>query len=215
MLALFNTRALDKETGLEQILAHWGVRISGVIVTDPEHSQDGSDVIVSAFSKHPLVNPLLGNGLYLDRPRPVSGPRTQPTGGPRVEAVAFSGEHAFMEGDPNRKQYRFPLMVTVERGDIKGVSSERGATRAVVAGDSVFLDNAHIDYLANRDFAVSAMDWLLDRTQLVEGLGAHPVKEWNVIMTKAQFQQAQWILLAGMPGGVLLLGGLVWIRRRK
>src|SRR5205823_4153838 len=42
LLALFNTRALDKETGLEQILAGWGVRISAVIVDDPEHSASGS-----------------------------------------------------------------------------------------------------------------------------------------------------------------------------
>jgi LPXTG-motif cell wall-anchored protein len=27
--------------------------------------------------------------------------------------------------------------------------------------------------------------------------------------------QAQWVLLAGLPGFVLFLGGLVWLRRRK
>jgi len=85
----------------------------------------------------------------------------------------------------------------------------------IVAGDSVFLDNAHIDVYANRDFAVAAMDWLLERTQFVEGLGARPVQEWRVIMTKSQYQQTQWILLAGMPGSALLLGCLVWFQRRK
>jgi LPXTG-motif cell wall-anchored protein len=34
-------------------------------------------------------------------------------------------------------------------------------------------------------------------------------------MTRAQLHQAQWVLLAGLPGSVLLLGGLVWLRRRK
>jgi len=216
MLALFNTRALEKETGLEQTLTNWGVRVSGVIVSDPDQSSSGSDVIVSAFSKHAMINPLVGYMLYLDRPRPISklGSRTQASDAPKVEAVAFSSEHAFMDGDPTRKQYRFPLIVAVERGD-RGVSAERGSTRMIVVGDSVFLDNAHIDVYANRDFAVAAMDWLLERTQFVEGLGARPVQEWRVIMTKSQYQQTQWILLAGMPGSALLLGCLVWFQRRK
>src|SRR5207249_1806501 len=66
LLALFDSRALDKETGLEQILARWGVGISSVIVRDLEQSSTKLDVVVSAFSKHPLVNPIVGFGLYLE-----------------------------------------------------------------------------------------------------------------------------------------------------
>jgi len=110
-----------------------------------------------------------------------------------------------MEGDPKQTPYQFPLIVAVEGG----------ATRAVVAGDSIFLDNAHIDLLANRDFAIAATDWLLDRTQLLESLSGYPVSEYKLVMTSSQFQKTQWILLGGMPGGVLLLGGLVWLRRRR
>jgi LPXTG-motif cell wall-anchored protein len=28
-------------------------------------------------------------------------------------------------------------------------------------------------------------------------------------------QKLEWILLGAMPGGVLMLGGLVWLRRRR
>jgi len=34
-------------------------------------------------------------------------------------------------------------------------------------------------------------------------------------MTQTQLHQAQWVLLAGLPGSVLFLGSLVWLRRRK
>ena len=34
-------------------------------------------------------------------------------------------------------------------------------------------------------------------------------------MTKTQLHQAQWVLLGALPGSVLLLGGLVWLRRRR
>src|SRR5207245_5489906 len=140
-----------------QILLNSGVRVGGVIIRDPEHSSSGSDVVVSAFGKHPLVNPVVGFGLFLERPRYVSkgGPRLQGADAPRVEQIAFTGLTAYMEGDPGPKRYQFPLMVAVEKGDIKGVSIERGAARMVVAGDSIFLDNGHFDYLKNRDFAVA------------------------------------------------------------
>src|SRR5262249_20704730 len=155
--------------------------------------------------------------LYLERPRFISrvASATQGAEKPRVEQIAFSGPRAYMEGDPDRKPYQFPLMVAVERGDIKGVSTDRGATRMVVAGDATFLWNAHLDLLKNRDFAVGAADWLLDRTQLLEGIGPRPLTEYRLVMTSAQLRKAKLILLAGMPGGVLLLGGLVSLKRRK
>lgn len=78
----------------------------------------------------------------------------------------------------------------------------------------MFLGNRQLDLLANRDFAGLAANWLLDRTQLLEGLGPRPVSEYRLVMTKKQLQSAQWILLGAMPGGVLVLGTLVWLRRR-
>ena len=85
----------------------------------------------------------------------------------------------------------------------------------VIVGDSLFLANHQIDSLANRDFASDAVNWLLERTQLLAGLGPRLVDEHTLVMTKTQLHQAQWVLLAGLPGSVLFLGGLVWLRRRK
>lgn len=34
-------------------------------------------------------------------------------------------------------------------------------------------------------------------------------------MTQSQLLAVRWILLLGMPGGVLLIGLLVWLRRRS
>jgi ABC-type uncharacterized transport system involved in gliding motility auxiliary subunit len=106
-------------------------------------------------------------------------------------------------------------MVAVEKGAIKGVITERGATRMVVVGDSVFLGNLQIDSQANRDFAAAAVNWLLERTQLLAGVGPRPVTQYRIVMTRAQMHQAQWILLGALPGSVALLGGLVWLRRRR
>jgi LPXTG-motif cell wall-anchored protein len=41
------------------------------------------------------------------------------------------------------------------------------------------------------------------------------VEAFRINLTKAQLQSFQWILLGAMPGTILALGGLVWLRRRK
>jgi len=54
----------------------------------------------------------------------------------------------------------------------------------------------------------------MDRVQLLQGIGPKPIGQYRVVMTKAQTQTTRWLLLAGMPGTVLFLGALVWLRRR-
>jgi hypothetical protein len=106
-------------------------------------------------------------------------------------------------------------MVAVEKGAIKDVITERGSTRIIVVGDSLFLGNLQIESAANRDFVGNAVNWLLERTQLLAGLGPRPIMQYKIVMTKAQLHQAQWVLLGVLPGSVLFLGGLVWLRRRR
>lgn len=216
LLALFNADSAGKETGLEAILAKWGVAVGNDVVADPEHSQYGPEVIVSAFSTHPVVSSLLYSGLYLVRPRTVSKLqlRSPAADAPRVEEIAFTGTNAVLAGRPDQQPRPYPLMVAVEKGAIKNVVTERGTTRIVVVGDSLFLGNRYIALLSNSDFAALAVNWLLNRAELVQGIGPRPITEYRLVMTKAQLRGAEWLLLAGLPGGVLLLGGLVWLRRR-
>jgi hypothetical protein len=216
LLALFNSRSVNRPTGLENILAKWGVGVGANIVVDPDHSPSGSEVIVSSFTNHRLVNPLLKTGLYLIQPRTVCKLPTQlpAPDALRVEEIAFTFPGAFLLGNESHRQ-RFPLMVAVEKPPIKGVITERGTTRMVVVGDSLFLGNNQIDLLGNRDFAGYAVNWLLDRAQLLEGVGPQRIDEYRLVMTPAQLQRARWLLLGGLPGTALLLGGLVWLRRRR
>ena len=81
----------------------------------------------------------------------------------------------------------------------------------------ICLDNEIFDSVpANYYFAGQAVNWLLDSPQiLLSGLGPRPLKEYKLIMTEAQRRTVQWLLLAALPGAVLFLGGLVWLRRRR
>jgi hypothetical protein len=106
-------------------------------------------------------------------------------------------------------------MVAVEQKPVPGVANPRGTTRMIVAGDSFFLNNRQIESLANRDFAGYAVNWLLDRTVLLDGIGPRPVTEFRLTMTRDQQKTVRWLLLGALPGAVLLFGGLVWLARRK
>ena len=218
LLVLFNFGTFRKETGLERLLAKWGVDVGRNAVTDPDNTTKGTDVIVSDFGngKHPVVNSLIQSAIHLSLPRTVGQLKLQAEAAdaPRVEEIAFSGSRATVAGGLDQKP-PFPLVVAVEKGALKDVIAERGATRMIVVGDSLFLGNLQVDSAANRDFAAAAVNWLLERPQLLAGAGPRPMMEYKIVMTKTQMHQAQWILLGALPGGVLVLGGLVWLRRRR
>ncbi len=217
LFVLFNALSAKRLTGLEEILSRWGVEVGNGIIVDPDHTSSGSEVIVSSFSRHPAVNPLLNTGIYLIRPRPISRletNRAQPADAPRVEEIAGTCPRSFLDVDPARNRHEFRVMVAVEKGAVKGIVTERGTTRILVLGDSFCLANNQIEFLANRDFAGYAANWLLDRTQLLEGLGPRPISEYRLVLTNQQIGVIRWLLLAGLPGIVLVIGALVWARRR-
>jgi hypothetical protein len=215
LLALLAANPADRESGLEGILAKWGVRTSANTVVDPDHSPGGGEVVVSAFGVHPVTSPLYGSGLELGRPRAVGrlNLKTQAPDAPRVQVIAETCEKGHFEGDEVNKR-QFPVMVAVEKS-LQGVASDRGPTRMLIVGDSLCLaNNCMSGPWVNRNFAVCAVNWLLDRTPLIQ-IGPHPVNEYTLRMTKAQLQSAELVLVAGMPGGILFLGVLVWLRRRR
>lgn len=219
LLVFFNYASLKRSTGLERILAGWGVDVGRSTLSDLKNSVRGADVMVSDFGSipHAIVNPLINNSaLHLILPRAVGQLEVgnPPADAPRVEEIAFTGPSATASSGEQRGPKRFPLAVVVEKGRVPGVITDRGSTRIVAVGDSIFLCNQMIESAGNRDFLGHALNWLLERPHLTQGVGPRQITEFRLTFTQAQMKTIRWILLAGMPGAVLLLGGLVWLRRR-
>jgi hypothetical protein len=86
----------------------------------------------------------------------------------------------------------------------------------VVAGDADFLDDSMIDSVANHYFASLAVDWLLERPEvLLSGVTARPIREYKLALSGSQMTALRWLFLAGLPGSILIFGSLVWLRRRR
>ena len=217
LFMLFNYFSIKHPTGLEPILARWGVNVIADVVQDPKNTINRQDVYTFNFSSHPAVNPLTQLAIDLVLPRPVSRVDWQnpPADAPKVDELAFSGPDSTLAGDPAAAPRSYPLMAAVEQKTIPGVANTRGTTRMIVVGDSFFLGNTLIESGANRDFAGYAVNWLLDRTVLLEGIGPRPVTEFRLTMTRDQQKSVRWLLLGALPGGVLAFGWLVWLVRRR
>jgi hypothetical protein len=219
LLALLNYASIRQPTGLEPILQRWGVHVAADYVKDAQNTMTGQDIRVRKFGQHPAVDPLAANDLSLQMvlPRLVSrvDEKNPPANAPEVTELAFSSADSTLAGDAAEPPRSYPLIAAVEQKAAAGVGNPRGNTRILVAGDSIFLGNYYIEGGGNRDFLGYAANWLLDRPQLLEGIGPKPVTDFRLQMTRRQQSEIRWVLLGALPGAVLLLGGLVWLARRK
>ena len=218
LFALFNATTVDKKLGLEKLLAKWGVNVTSHIVVDPQNARgkEEQDIVVKTFSKHPVVNALLDSSIHLILPREILRIESSAAAdAPKVDEIALTGPNSTLINQSNAPVHPCPIAVAVEKGAVPGMANERGVTRIVVMGDSIALGNQMIDSAANRDFTTYVLNWLVDRPQLLQGLGPRPVTEFKLLMTRTQLRTTLVILLAGLPGVTLLVGFLVWLRRRN
>jgi hypothetical protein len=224
-LFMMNNMNHGRPTGLENYLTNWNVVARWGRVTDPEHSssKDLTDVVTDRLNpNHPATRPLAtGDSMPVQLVLPrVVGPSLSASAanGIRVETLVTTGPRGreeFIVPEESLSNQPLPMAVAVEQGGIAGVSADRGTTRLVVIGDTYCFNNQMLDSAANRYFAGFIVNWLLDRPQAMLQIPPKPVKEYRLIMSNTQQRQLTWILLAGMPGGALLFGGLVWLRRRR
>ena len=228
LLVLFNNFSSIStghyQTGLEPLLAGYDVEAGQDFIKDDNNTTPGGVTMVRDFkSGNPISSALQGYMLAVLTPRSVRGiaPDRQDSNPPKVTELAFTGTNALLVQDNTTlpPAGRIPLMVAVVKANARAGLAETEPTRIVVVGDSCCLDNQFLENApegaANSEFAALVVNWLLDRQQLMAGVSPRPVLEYRLALTNAQLTRIRWIFLAAMPGGVLALGLLVWLRRRR
>ena len=215
-----------KAPALAAMLQRYGVVYGDDVVVDQRNRLAGGEslsAVVDDLSDQHLVTAALDAPVLLSRTRSVNGRRDEDGGrfvAPLLKSSQASwasrdasvlGQHApaFVAG----RDLNGPLSVGVEVSQ-PAVSGE-GTTRIIAIGDSDFVRNRFIDYLANKDLLVNSVNWLARQRDLIS---ARPKQK---AMAKEQFFVSQAELsrifvwsAVGQPLLFLLVGiGLaVWRR---
>lgn len=227
MLFGFKFRAAQVLTGLEALLGQWGVVVGMNQIDDAAQKVGGDGQATARYGAHPIVGPLRGFDLLTVWPRTVAEYKDAKPAqlGATVSELIYTGTNAVVytqfenelpvdTGQDERGE--FPVAVAVEKGGVPGVTSERGGvTRIVVIGDSFMFSNLLINQRANRDFGNQTINWLVDRSSLMSGIGPRPMQEYQLALLPGQLKTVRIVLIAGMPMAALLVGLLVWMRRRN
>lgn len=214
----------DMQTGLEELLLKWGVkvgkdRVFGMTLT-------GYELLVTSYGEHEITEKLDGYTTIFNvpcsvEPADIDAADFKPADRPKVMVLA-SGEWA--ETNPEQSPPIFdpeedrkgpvPVAVAVEKGSPSGVELQINPTRLVVTGDSTMICNGAIAAGYNLDFFLNSIKWLLGRQT---SLAIQPAREHGVrvILSRGRSQTLFWMLTAGIPLVAAALGFLIWARRRK
>lgn len=220
------------EAGLDDLLFDWGVLVDDVLILDtsPDFLVDGGDLILRRFARHPITQLLIDNQIPIvtgfarsvrpDPGRPIDEAL-------RVESLIATADTAWGE-----RHYRSNQPARFDPGvDLKGnpalsiaAVSERVTAanlpfsvrggRLVVFGSSDWLSNNRLGLLGNLTLALNTVNWLVDRdTQL--NIPPRPLERFQLSLSQAELQRLRLGLLLVVPGGVAILGLIVyWSRRR-
>ena len=107
-----------------------------------------------------------------------------------------------------------PLYVaaTVQKGALGDKRVQTNAARMIVIGNAIFVENKSLTE-ESASFFLSSVNWLLEREALI-GIPPKQIKTSSLSLTDAQIGTVFWMSVLAVPGFCLLLGVLVWWRRR-
>jgi ABC-type uncharacterized transport system involved in gliding motility auxiliary subunit len=228
MLVTFPMETVRRRGGLEELMETWGVYLPAQFASDEQASLNGFDVVASSFGSHPVTIPLTraSASVHFQAPRvvvPIPADRL-PADAPKSVALVMTGPEGRTLSEFNGRELSFvegrdrlgevPMAVASEKGGVSGLSAARGTARLIVVGDATLFANGRINSAANRDFAALSVNWLLDRQQSL-AIGPRSISEYRLNLTGSQMRLVTVALLGGLPGTALVLGFVVWFRRRS
>jgi ABC-type uncharacterized transport system involved in gliding motility auxiliary subunit len=213
------------ESGVEEILAEYGIRARDALVIDPasgrveDRGPEGLDILAHNYEVHPVTQGLDSNRMtYFPgvRPLELSKPRT----GDTLRRLVLSSHRAWASqdlswlgrsaGTPRRGDAEAGYQTLVAAGRYP---REPGETRIVVFGDADFASNRYLRALYDLDLALNAVHWAADREPAIT---LRPKIRRTVQFPVPLQDSVQALYGVGLllPELLLIAGGVVWVRRR-
>jgi hypothetical protein len=206
------------EPRLAELLATAGIRLGTGVVVDPrEHYfTDEQMVAVATYSHHPITRGLALS--FFPGARPLDVVQAAP--GIAVAPLFSSSGESYVRpvrsgtgpsgGD---RALGARVLAAVAEGRWPGSTSAK-PFRLVVIGDGDFASNSFFPYMSNSDLALAILAWLLgeERAPVLKP----PVEVLpQVVLTNRQVEGIFLFTTVALPAVPVLIGGVVWWRRRR
>ncbi len=228
-----------KDGGLKEFLKSYGININDDIIVDKLSRVMGGDYLlpmVANYGTHQITRDFKLTCLF-DMARSVEPEdgqkkgmtavvlaRTSPNSWAETDLQALdAGNVTFDQGD---RQGPLSLATIVElepplkkeegkRNDQKGRETEIiGKGKLVVFGDVDFATNKRFDLAGNGDFITNTINYMVGREDLITiKKKQRPIEP--LMLTRNQGRVVFWVPVIVLPLAVLILGTVVWIRRRS
>ena len=214
------------DTGLDGVLAHWGVDVGMDIVVDPSRQLpfvSAANLLVTDYTQHPIVEKMKTLMTLFPLARSVR-PLTPTPASVTVSPLALTSAAGWGETKTSDPEFQFnekddlkgpvSIAVAVERTAAPPTGSAAAGTRLVVVGDSDFIINGQLPNVGNRDFFLGAIYWLTQQEQLI-GISPKPLESIKLNLTGDQLTHLFWLSFLTMPLLCVALGtGMWWVRRK-
>lgn len=220
------------ETGLEPLMAEWGLSLPDRIVVDngPDYQSASGDLVIRSFGEHPITDFLRNFQIttLIGLPRPIV-PAAEAAPDPAnlvVRPLLLTSPTSWAESDfrpgvtisfdPNEDT---PGPITVAAAaerksarDLQMVLTGARGGRVVVIGNSDMITNERFKALGNRLLFINSLNWCLARENRLS-IAPRRIQSYLIVMGEAELRSLLfWFAIP--PGIFLLAGGIVFWRRR-
>ncbi len=215
--------------GMDDLFFDWGILVDDMLVLDPSHEfrATGGDLFIGRFARHPVTDFLLTYQLrvLVGLSRPVR----EDLGAPddeRLTVIPIMGssddswaERSYRLNIPHKydPDTDLPGPVTLAALAERNVGTQIGLQipggRLAVFGNADFIANNRFDTLGNRILFSNVVNWTLDQDSLLN-IPPRSVENFRLVVSRGDLV-ALSLRFAAIPGGVALLGFLIFIVRRR
>ena len=227
-------------TGLEPLLADWGVQLDDRIVIDASGSNIflgfGVDTtLITDYGNHPITKDFDGDISLYYRARPIG---SVPVPGVKAVPLLITDKKTWAESDlssevkfdPDR-DLEGPLNLGValtrtssssasdRSGDKKGEEQpekdqKKSESRLVVFGNSTFATNGWFRRQLNGDVFLNSINWLVNNDEKPISISPKEPKNRRINLTPNQASIIFFLALLIMPLLGLIAAGVTWWQRR-
>lgn len=211
------------DVGLDEVLKAWGLNLRNDAVVDPKFGLFGRAQIpvVSTYKSHTITQDLTGLNTFFPGARSLSADTTPPSG--RFASALFATSDASW-GETNFDSIKNQNPQFDPNADAKGpldlaYAVESGGdkpARLVVIGNSSFITAGTLRSVqgsANALLFGNALHWLAGQENLIAIPPKLPAQN-SIFLTGEQLIFVALSSVVMLPGAILLIGALVWWRRR-